>query len=241
MEVIIYIYTQKKKIPTHEDLAVLLSTSGSTGSSKFVKLSKENILDNALNICKYLKINSNHTTITTMSPSYSYGMSIINTHFISGSKIILNNQSFFEKIFWDKVKKYKVNSFGGVPYHYEILKKLKFSNFNLPSLKYLTQAGGGMNKDLILYFLKCCKKNNIKFIQMYGQTEASPRISYLPFKIARKKIGSIGKAIPGGHIAIRKTKKQIRWVKYYIKERMYSWATAQTSKIYQKLIIKIKY
>ena len=76
---------------------------------------------------------------------------------------------------------------------------------------------------------------------MYGQTEASPRISYLPFKIARKKIGSIGKAIPGGHIAIRKTKKQIRWVKYYIKERMYSWATAQTSKIYQKLIIKIKY
>ena len=97
-----------------------------------------------------------------MSPSYSYGMSIINTHFISGSKIILNNQSFFEKIFWDKVKKYKVNSFGGVPYHYEILKKLKFSNFNLPSLKYLTQAGGGMNKDLILYFLKCCKKKKYK-------------------------------------------------------------------------------
>ena len=83
----------------HKDLAVLLSTSGSTGSSKFVKLSKENILDNALNICKYLKINSKHTTITTMSPSYSYGMSIINTHFISGSKIILNNHSFFEKSF----------------------------------------------------------------------------------------------------------------------------------------------
>ena len=107
MEVIIYIYTQKKKIPTHEDLAVLLSTSGSTGSSKFVKLSKENILDNALNICKYLKINSNHTTITTMSPSYSYGMSIINTHFISGSKIILNNQSFFEKFFGIKLKNIK--------------------------------------------------------------------------------------------------------------------------------------
>ena len=202
----IYLYS-KKKLPMHKDLAVLLSTSGSTGSSKFVKLSKKNILDNALNICKYLKINSKHTTITTMSPSYSYGMSIINTHFISGSKIILNNQSFFEKIFWDKIKRYKVNSFGGVPYHYEILKKLKFSNFNLPSLKYLTQAGGSMNKDLILYFLNCCKKKGISFIQMYGQTEASPRISYLPFKFARKKIGSIGKAIPGGNITIKKTKK----------------------------------
>ena len=65
-----------------------------------------------------------------------------------------------KKVFWDKIKRYKVNSFGGVPYHYEILKKLKFSNFNLPSLKYLTQAGGSMNKDLILYFLNCCKKKN---------------------------------------------------------------------------------
>ena len=202
----IYLYSEKK-ISTNEDLAILLSTSGSTGSSRFVKLSKENIFNNALNISKYLKINSKQTTITTMSPSYSYGMSIINTHFLSGSRIILNNETFFDKNFWDKIQKYKVNSFGGVPYHYEILKKLKFSNFNLPTLKYLTQAGGNMDKDLVLYFLESCKKNKIDFVQMYGQTEASPRISYLPFKFARKKIGSIGKVIPGGHMSLKKNKK----------------------------------
>ncbi len=233
----IYLYSEKK-IQIHNDLALLLSTSGSTGSSRFVKLSKENILDNALNISKYLKINSSHTTITTMSPSYSYGMSIINTHFAKGSKIILNNQTFFEKKFWDKINKYKVNSFGGVPYHYEILKKLKFSDLNLPSLKYLTQAGGNMNENTILYFLNSCKKMKVDFIQMYGQTEASPRMSYLSFKIARKKIGSIGKAIPGGKMFLKKNKNSNKVGEIFYKGKNvfmgYSLSYKDLSKNYKK-------
>ena len=125
------IKVSKIKNTINKDLAILLSTSGSTGSSKFVKLSYENIFDNALNISKYLKIDHTHTTITTMPPSYSYGLSIINSHFVKGSKIVINKLSFFEKKFWEKLNYNKVTSFGGVPLQYEILKKIKFDKMNL--------------------------------------------------------------------------------------------------------------
>ena len=203
------LFRQKKykKIKLDENLAILLTTSGSTGSSKFVKLSYTNILDNTKNIIKYLDIKKNHRTITTMPPSYSYALSILNTHFYSGASIVINNFSILERNFWNIIKELKVNSFGGVPYHYEILKKIKFDKIILPDLKYITQAGGPLNKEITKYFLKTCIDKKIDFITMYGQTEASPRISYLPFKIAFKKIGSIGKAIPGGKIVLKKNKK----------------------------------
>lgn len=200
-------FSQIKNI-INEDLAILLSTSGSTGSSKFVKLSHENIFDNAFNISKYLKINYTHTTITTMPPSYSYGLSIINSHFFQGSKIVINKSSFFDKDFWKKLNENKVTSFGGVPFHFEILRKLRFNKMNFKHLKYLTQAGGVLKSEDINFFLDSCKIKKIKFIQMYGQTEASPRISYLPFLQAKKKIGSIGKVIPGGKMFLKTKKNQ---------------------------------
>lgn len=202
------LFEQKKykKIKVDQNLAILLTTSGSTGSTKFVKLSYQNILDNTKNIIKYLNIKKNHRTITTMPPSYSYALSIINTHFYAGASIVINNFSLAERSFWNIIKDLEINSFGGVPYHYEILKKIKFDKMTLPSLKYMTQAGGALNEVLIKYFLNTCFDKNINFIIMYGQTEAAPRISYLPFNIAPKKIGSIGKAIPGGKIVLKKNK-----------------------------------
>ena len=174
---------------------LLLSTSGTTQSPKFVRLSNLNIQNNTKNIIKYLNINSKHTTITTMPMGYSYGLSIINTHLASGSKIIINNKTIFERDFWKKVKKYKITSFGGVPQFYEQLKKLKFENLKFPTLKYLTQAGGKLEKDFLNYFKDICHKNKIKFISMYGQTEASPRMSYLKWDKFPSKIGSIGKPL----------------------------------------------
>ena len=174
---------------------LLLSTSGTTQSPKFVRLSNINIQHNTKNIIKYLKINSKHTTITTMPMGYSYGLSIINTHLASGSKIIINKKTIFERDFWKKIQKYKITSFGGVPQFYEQLKKLKFENLKFPTLKYLTQAGGKLEKDLLIYFKNICYKKKIKFISMYGQTEASPRMSYLKWDKFPAKIGSIGKPL----------------------------------------------
>ena len=187
----------KKHKKINKKNLLLLSTSGTTQNPKFVRLSKINLWSNTKNIIKYLKINSNHTTITTMPMGYSYGLSIINTHLASGSKIIVNNNSIFERKFWDKIKKYKVTSFGGVPQYYDQLKKIKFENLNISNLKYLTQAGGKLDDNSLKYFEHVCKKKNIKFIIMYGQTEASPRMSYLEWNKFSVKLGSVGKPLFG--------------------------------------------
>ena len=196
-----------KQFKINKNLALLLSTSGSTGSKKFAKISYANIKDNTKNIIKYLKIKPDHLTITTMPPYYTFGLSIINTHLYIGGSILINNLNIFDKNFWRLIKEKKVNSFGGVPYFYEILKKLNFDRIKLPNLKYFTQAGGKLDKNLKKYFLNYANKNKIKFLMMYGQVEATSRISYLPFKHAKKKIDSVGKAIPGGKVFLDTNKK----------------------------------
>ena len=177
---------------------MLISTSGSTGTPKFVKLSYSNLYDNAKKIAKSLKIRASDRPITTMEPSYSYSMSILNSHLISGASIIVTEKSLFEKSFWELFKKKKATTFGGVPFIYSILKKIKFEKFALPSLKYITQAGGNLSNTLISNFIKICKNKKIKLFIMYGQTEASPRMSFLDWKFITKKIGSIGKPLIGG-------------------------------------------
>ena len=192
----------------NKDLVLLLSTSGSTGSKKFARISYENIYQNTKSITNFLEINEHHRTITTMPPFYTYGLSVINTHLFMGASILLTNFRAIEKSFWKLIKDQKVTSFAGVPYFYEILNKIKFDQFNLPDLKYFTQAGGALRKDLIEYFLKYSEKNKKKFIIMYGQTEATARMTYLPYKMSRKKIGSIGKPITGGKIRLVNEKSQ---------------------------------
>ena len=188
----------KNKNKIHKDLALLISTSGSTGTAKFVKLSYSNLYDNAQKISQYLNIKSIDRPITTMEPSYSYSMSILNSHLISGASIIVTEKSLFEKNFWKLLKEKKATTFGGVPFIYSILKKLKFEKFILPSLKYITQAGGNLNNALINHFIKICKNKKIKLFIMYGQTEASPRMSFLDWRYINQKLGSIGKPLKGG-------------------------------------------
>ena len=189
---------------------LLLSTSGTTESPKFVRLSKKNIEDNTIKIIKYLKIKKNQTTITTMPAGYSYGLSILNSHLKAKSKIVLNNNSIIEKSFWEKMKKFKVNSFGGVPEFYEFLRKLNFEKYVNKNMKYLTQAGGKLNEKDLEYFGKICKKNKIKFYVMYGQTEASPRISFLEWKFFFKNMNSIGKPLKGYKLKIFNRGKEIK-------------------------------
>ncbi len=181
---------------------LLLPTSGTTQNPKFVRLSKKNLLSNSKNIIRELKIKKNHTTITSMPMGYSYGLSILNTHLLCGAKIILNNRTIFEKIFWNIIKDKKVDSFGGVPDLFEYLKRLKFENQNLSSIKYISQAGGKLDLDTLNYLEQVCEAKKIKFFKMYGQTEASPRISILQWKYFKKKKDSVGKPLKGTKIKI---------------------------------------
>ena len=204
-----YCYENKKKtnLNINDELFFLLTTSGSTGSSKYVRISYKNLEYNTKSIVKFLKINSDDKLITTLPPDYTYGFSLLNTHLFKGSSIVLNNYSIIQREFWELLKKTKATTFGGVPYTYELLKKIHFENYSFPSLKYLTQAGGKLSNENQKYFYKILKKKKIKLIIMYGATEATSRMSYLPWKFCQKKIGSIGIPIPGTKMEINNPDK----------------------------------
>lgn len=182
----------------HEDLAVLLSTSGSTGSRKYVRLSHQNIWSNAAAIADYLSLTADERPITTLPPTYSYGLSIIHSHLWVGAEIAVTNKTFFDRDFWAFLREVEASSLAGVPYHYEILSKLGFKRMELPHLRTLTQAGGRMSLELTREYASHCHSKGMRYFTMYGQTEASPRMAYVPADQSSTKAGTIGIAIPGG-------------------------------------------
>ena len=194
--------SSKKGNFLHVNLALLLTTSGSTGSPKLVKLTHDNIYQNAKSISNYLSIDENERPITTLPMNYSFGLSIINSHLLKGATILLTNSSLMKKTFWSFIKSYEATSLSGVPYNFEILKKLRFFDMELPNLKTITQAGGRLSNDLNMEFAKFCKQKRKRFFVMYGQTEATARMSYLPHQHSISKLGSIGIAIPGGEFSL---------------------------------------
>ena len=193
----------------NDNLMLLLPTSGSLGSPKYVKLSYENIYNNTNAISKYLDIDENDRTITSMPMVYSYGLSNINIHLFKGGSIVINNKSLFDKNFWILLNNSKINNFSGVPYHYEILNKIGLDKILTNKIKFITHAGGQLNSKLTEKILDICLELNIRFFTMYGQTEASPRMSYLELTKNISKIGSIGKPLIGGEFWIEGEKEKI--------------------------------
>ncbi len=186
----------------HPDVAIMLSTSGSTGAPKLVCLSQANLRANAESISEYLALTPEERPITTLPIHYSYGLSVLNSHLITGGTILVTRESITSRKFWEFFRTYKASSFAGVPTHYEILKQLRFERMNLPFLRTMTQAGGHLSPDLIRWFAELCKEKERYFFVMYGQTEATARISYVPPHRLTEKIGSIGIPIPGGTIRL---------------------------------------
>lgn len=186
----------------HEELGLLLTTSGSTGSAKFVRQSYTNILENAQSIVQYLELDDTERPITTLPMNYTYGLSIINSHLLVGATVLLTDSTLMQKEFWQFLKEEEATSFGGVPYTYEMLAKLRFFRMDLPHLRYMTQAGGKLLPELHRQFAEYAQNSNKKFIVMYGQTEATARMGYLPAKYSLEKYGSMGIAIPGGRFSI---------------------------------------
>lgn len=191
-----------EKYPVYDELALLLTTSGSTGSPKLVRQSYKNIRANTQSIVAYLALNETERPITTMPMSYTYGLSIINSHLYVGATIIMTKRTLMEKEFWSQFNEFKATSFGGVPYVYEMLDKLKFLRMSLPHLRTMTQAGGKLNPELHRKFAEYAVEQGKKFVVMYGQTEATARMAYLPHEKSLEKYGSMGIAIPGGRFRL---------------------------------------
>lgn len=185
-----------------KNLKLLLSTSGSTSTRKFVKLTKKNITSNTLSIIDYLKISSKDNCIVNMPIAYSYMMSVLNSHFLMNAKIYHTNRSIMEKEFWKFFNEKKITSFNGVPTIYKFLLKLNIKRVFKHNLRYITLAGGKLDVISLKKIINFTSKRDIKFFNMYGQTEASPRISYLEPKFILNKIGSVGKSIKNSKIWI---------------------------------------
>ncbi|WP_243351315.1 AMP-binding protein [Stenotrophomonas acidaminiphila] len=186
----------------HPELAVLLSTSGSTGSSKLVRLSAQGLASNAASIVAYLGLTADDRAITTLPLAYSFGMSILNSHLACGGCVVLSEDSLMTREFWEAARGNAVTSLSGVPATYEILRRMGLARLQLPGLRMLTQAGGRLRDELVRHFAESARDHGLQFFVMYGQTEASPRISYVPPERLLDKIGSIGIPVPGGRMHV---------------------------------------
>ncbi|MGH3737162.1 MAG: AMP-binding protein [Micromonosporaceae bacterium] len=179
----------------HPELALLLSTSGSTGSPKLVRLSQDNVQANAEAIADYLGIRASDRAATTLPLHYCYGLSVLHSHLLRGAGVILTGLSVVDPCFWDLFRRYGGTSFAGVPYTFELLERSGFADRELPTLRYVTQAGGRLDPALVRRYATLGPWD---FVVMYGQTEATARMAYLPPSLAAAHPDAIGVPVPGG-------------------------------------------
>lgn len=182
----------------HPELALLLSTSGSTGSPKLVRLSAESVQANAAAIAEYLHLRPSDTAATTLPLSYCYGMSVVNSHLLVGASLALTDFSVVDPCFWELVRTENVTSFAAVPYTFDLLERVGFEHMDLPSLRYITQAGGRLAPDRVRSYAELGRRQGWDLFVMYGQTEATARMAYLPPDMAAEHPHAIGVPVPGG-------------------------------------------
>lgn len=197
----IYHYSQRT-YQLHPNLTLLLSTSGTTGTPKFVKLSANNIQSNTESIVEYLHLNENDIALAHLKLHYSYGLSILHSHLEVGACTVFTSHSVLDADFWCDLTTYSATSFAGVPYTFEVLLKTDFHFKKYPTLRYVTQAGGKLEGFLVKEYALQAQASGVDFFVMYGQTEASPRISYLPPHLTVDFPNTIGCAIPQGELSI---------------------------------------
>jgi acyl-CoA synthetase (AMP-forming)/AMP-acid ligase II len=188
--------------------AAIIYTSGTTGSPKGVTLSHNNLVKNTESIIKYLKLTEYDSVLNLLPFYYSYGNSILHTHLVAGGNVVLQNNMLFPKLILDEIQKRSVSGFSGVASTYALLlNRANMSDYDLSSLRYVTQAGGPMPSANIEKIMEILPK--AEFYMMYGQTEATARLSYLPPELIVKKLGSIGIPIPGVQLEIRGSNGEI--------------------------------
>lgn len=195
-----YCATELDIFPMYDELSLLLTTSGSTGSPKLVRHSYHNLTEQAKNISTFFETTENDRPMVDLPICYTMGLSIINSHIYKGATVLLSTKSIISKDFWKFFVDEEATCFTGVPYSFELLKRVKLESMDLHALNIMTQGGGKLNKDLQVKFANYISSKDGRYIATYGQTEGSARMAYLPAEYAVSKVGSIGKAIPNGKL-----------------------------------------
>ncbi|TCB95382.1 AMP-dependent synthetase [Micromonospora zingiberis] len=182
----------------HPDLALLLSTSGSTGSPKLVRLSHTNLAANAESIAQYLGIRGTDRAVTSLPLHYCYGLSVVHSHLARGAALVLTDLSVADAGFWELFRTARGTSLAGVPYTFDLLDRVGFAELDLPHLRYLTQAGGRLAPQQVRRYAELGRRGGWDLFVMYGQTEATARMAYLPPDLAVAHPAAIGVPVPGG-------------------------------------------
>lgn len=192
--------TGNAPVAMYPDLALLLPTSGSTGSPKLVRHSLRNIEANADNVRRMFEMDGTEKAMAILPMHYTMGLSVIASHLLAGATLLLSGRSLLDRGFWTMLK--EATSFTGVPYSYELLMKMRFTRMDLPNLRIITQGGGKLTEEMFKALAQYAHEKGKKFIATYGQSECTARMAYLPAELAMEKTCSIGMAEPGGQLSI---------------------------------------
>ncbi len=187
----------------HPELALVMPTSGSTGAARLVRLSGTNLDANARSIADSLRLDATDRAITSLPLHYSYGLSVLHSHLLVGASVVLTEASVVDECFWDVVRRHQVTTFAGVPHTFDLLAASGVDRLAAPSMRLVTQAGGRMPAQRVLDHAALATRHGHEFVVMYGQTEATARMTVLDADLVSSHPHSVGRAIPGGSVELR--------------------------------------
>ena len=186
--------------PLHPDLALLMSTSGSTGSPRLVRLSWDNLRSNAEQIAASLSIRPTDRAVTSLPVHYCYGLSVVHSHLVAGASVVLTDLSVADACFWDLARAAGVTTLAGVPHSFDLFDRVGFADMDLPHLRTVTQAGGRLDPQRVVGLAAVGRRRGFDLVVMYGQTEATARMATLAPDLAATHPHTVGRPVQGGRV-----------------------------------------
>lgn len=192
--------TQYDPYLLNDKLSMLLTTSGSTGSPKLVRHKYGNLEANAENVAKVFSWSTDEIGICDLPMNYTMGLNVINSHLVVGASVLMIKANLMDPDFWEFIKVNGGTSFCGVPFSYEIMRRVGFDKMDLPALYTLAEGGGKLTDKMFTWIASYAQKKGKRFCATFGTSETSARMAFLEPERALDKIGSMGKSIPNGEL-----------------------------------------
>jgi len=187
----------------HRDLALVLSTSGSTGSPKAARLSYASLGSNSRAISESLGVTDAERGITALPLHFAYGLLMLSSHLFSGASVAISTERPASRAFWRYFNESRCTNFPGVASTYDALWRMLPDLDLVPTLRVMTQGGSRLRDERVLGYAALMERRKGHFFVTYGQTEATGRIASLDVTQLPERIGSVGKVIPRGRLVIR--------------------------------------
>lgn len=191
------------------ELSMLLTTSGSTGSPKLVRHSYVNLEESARNVAGFFGFNSDDRSLIDLQLHYTMGLNVACSSLYAGAALMMTTHTAMEKEYWDFFDRSHITNITGVPYNYEMLKRLRFFTRENPDLRILAEGGGKLTDEMFVEIAEYAARTGKKFFATFGTSETTARIAYLPPHMALKKTGSIGMAVPNGELFLVDEKRNV--------------------------------